>query len=62
MKSAKWKFDVLVKVVTPMETGVQGRSKFLKNWIPAFAGMTGPRNHFAICINRFVNHRQSPIP
>jgi hypothetical protein len=61
---AKWKFDVLVKVVTPMETGVHGRSKYLKNWIPAFAGMTGPRNHFAIfninfaiSINRFVNHQ-----
>jgi hypothetical protein len=39
-------FDILVKVVTPLETGVQRISKHLKSrseqdWIPAFAGMTG---------------------
>jgi len=28
------------KVVTPVETGVEGIFKSLKYWIPAFAGMT----------------------
>ena len=33
-------FDDLVKIVTPVKTGVQGVYKLLKYWIPAFAGMT----------------------
>ena len=33
--------DALVKkAVIPVKTGIQKTTSFLKNWIPAYAGMT----------------------